>query len=50
MSLADDSIDKVHCCYIDGENLQVIDVTRPQNYNRPVETDIVYTKYLCKQG
>ena len=36
MSLASLSIDKVHCCYIDEENLQVIDVN-------------IYSLYLWKQ-
>ena len=47
MSLADLSIDKVHCCYFDEGNLHVIDRCgrRPQNYNRSIET-LIGTVYI----
>ena len=41
MSQAGLSVDEVHCCYIDGENLQVIYDERSQNHNRSIETDIL---------
>ena len=39
--------EKVHYCYFDERNLQVMDVKDPKNYNRSLETDI---HFLWKQA